>query len=109
MRQYPERLIAFSPEVDAERRAAKAFLYRNLYNSPSLAPEKQQAENVIHDLFAFWMAQPSTLPRSYRDKISEESPARVICDYIAGMTDTYILEQHEKHCGRGAVARVRGN
>ena len=109
VRCYPERLIAFSPEVNAERTAAKTFLYQNLYNSPSLAPEKQQAENVIHDLFAFWMAQPSTLPRSYRDKIRNEPPARVICDYIAGMTDTYILEQYDKHCGRGATARARGN
>jgi dGTPase len=109
VRAYPERLIAFSTEVDGERQAAKAFLYRTLYNSPALGPEKQQAESVIHELFAFWMAQPSTLPRSYRDKIRNEPQARVICDYIAGMTDTYILEQHAKYCGRGAIARVRGN
>ena len=109
VRQYPERLVAFSPEVDTERRTAKAFLYRTLYNSPALEPEKQKAESVIHELFAFWMAQPSTLPRNYRDKIRNEPQARVICDYIAGMTDTYIVEQYEKHCGRGAMARVRGN
>src|SRR5581483_5727774 len=109
VRQYPERLLAFSPEVDSERRTAKAFLYRTLYNSPALEPEKQKAESVIRELFAFWMAQPSTLPRSYRDKIRNEPEARVICDYIAGMTDTYILEQYERHCGRGAMARVPGN
>ena len=45
------------------------------------------------------MTHPESLPRSYREKAEEESLARVICDYIAGMTDPFIFEQHEKHCG----------
>jgi dGTPase len=109
VRRYPERLVAFSPEVDAERSKAKGFLYQNLYNWPALAPEKQQAESVIAELFEHWMAEPSSLPRSYRDKLQHESPPRVICDYIAGMTDNYILEQYEKHCRRGTAVRARAD
>jgi dGTPase len=45
------------------------------------------------------MKQPEKLPSSYREKASQEPLPRVICDYIAGMTDNYIYEQHGKHCG----------
>jgi len=109
VRHHPGRLVAFSAEVDGERRHAKKFLYENLYNRPALAPEKKQAESVITELFTYWTREPSSLPRTYREKLRTESPARVICDYIAGMTDNYILEQFEKHCGRGAAARMRAD
>jgi dGTPase len=99
LRAYPERLAAFSPEVEAERKQNKDFLYENLYYSPSLADEKDDAERIVRELFAFWMQHPEALPRSYREKAQEESLPRVICDYIAGMTDPYIFEQYEKYCG----------
>jgi len=97
---HPDRLAAFSPTVEAERKQNKEFLYENLYFSPSLAGEKDDAERVVTDLFAFWMDHPETLPHNYQDKAREEGLPRVICDYIAGMTDPFIFEQHEKHCAR---------
>ncbi len=101
VRQHGERLAAFSPAVDAERRQAKDFLYENLYFSPALADEKDDAERVVGELFAFWMEHPQALPHNYQTKAKEanESLPRVICDYIAGMTDNFIFEQYEKHCG----------
>jgi dGTPase len=100
VRIQPQRLAAFSPEVDAERKQSKNFLYENLYLSPTLAPEKDDAERVVSDLFAFWMQNPTALPRQYQEKAHQDSLPRVICDYIAGMTDNFIFEHHEKHCGR---------
>jgi len=99
VRHHRERLAAFSPEVEAERRQIKDFLYANLYYSPSLAGEKDDAERIVTELFALWMENPSALPHQYQDKAEEESLPRVICDYIAGMTDHYIIEQYDKHCG----------
>jgi dGTPase len=98
VRQYPERLAAFSMEVEAERRAAKRFLYENLYLSPTLEPEKDDAERIVSELFCFWMQKPGALPLSYQQKAEEEALPRVICDYIAGMTDNFIYEQYEKYC-----------
>ena len=98
IRHHPERLAAFSPKVEAERKQNKEFLYETLYFSPSLAGEKDEAERVVSQLFAFWIAHPESLPHQYQEKAKEESLPRVICDYIAGMTDPFILEQHEKHC-----------
>ncbi len=98
VRKWPERLVGLSPEVERERSQAKEFLHANLYFSPALAQEKEDAENVISELFNFWMKQPAQLPPSYQEKASQEPLARVVCDYIAGMTDNYIYEQFDKYC-----------
>jgi dGTPase len=100
VRHHPDRLAAFSPEVESERKQSKTFLYENLYYSPSLSGEKEDAERIVKELFAFWMAHPEMLPHNYQEKAKEDSLPRVVCDYIAGMTDTFIIEQYEKHCGR---------
>ena len=99
LRAHSERLAAFSPAVDTERRQSKTFLYDNLYYSPALSEEKDDAERVVSELFSFWMDHPETLPHSYQEKAQQESLPRVVCDYIAGMTDNFIFEQYEKHCG----------
>jgi dGTPase len=90
------RIAGLSPEIEQERRHAKQFLYRNLYFSSALEPEKDDADRIIAELFDLWMKQPGKLPSSYQEKAEQEPLARVICDYIAGMTDNYIYEQYEK-------------
>src|SRR6266852_4830899 len=99
VRACPHRLATFSPEVEEERRGAKEFLYQHLYFSAALDPEKDDAERIIRQLFEFWMEKPESLPQSYQEKAGVESLARVVCDYIAGMTDNFIYEQYEKYCG----------
>ncbi len=98
VRAHSARLAAFSPQADGERRRAKEFLYQNLYYSPDLEPEKADAERVVGELFEYWMRNPAALPGNYREKAASEPLQRVVCDYIAGMTDPYILQQHEKFC-----------
>jgi dGTPase len=100
VRNLPQRLAAFSPAVDAERKQSKDFLYENLYFSSALADEKDEAERIVGELFSFWMENPAALPNNYQEKAKEDSFPRVICDYIAGMTDNFIFEQYEKYCGR---------
>ncbi|MEO5936449.1 MAG: dGTP triphosphohydrolase, partial [Terriglobales bacterium] len=109
VRAATQRLAAFSDAVEAERKACKQFLYNNLYYSPDLKRDKQQMESIIRDLFGFWMEHPEKLPASYRDDLrtKESSPARIVCDYIAGMTDNFILEQHRLHCGGNALSAER--
>ncbi len=106
VRAHRERLAAFSPEVDAERAQAKQFLNQRLYSNSALKPEKAHSERVMAELFEYWVEHPDALPKTYREKARHEPPHRVVCDYIAGMTDHYILEQHEKACG-GKSAKAR--
>ena len=98
VRRFPERLVSLSPDAEEERRATKNFLYENLYFSPSLSDEKSDAEVVVAALFGYWLEQPSDLPPQYQEKARREPLPRVICDYIAGMTDPFIFEQYEKFC-----------
>jgi len=102
VRRYPKRLAAFSDEVETERAQTKSFLYENLYFSKALEPEKDAAERVITELFEHWIANPDALPASHREKAQREPLPRVVCDYIAGMTDNFILDQHGKLITRNA-------
>ena len=96
LRKYPERLAAFSPEVEQERREAKAFLYKTLYDSKPLQPEKVKAEKIVTETFDYLVAHPEALPPSYQEKIEHEKLVRVVCDYIAGMTDHYVEDLRKK-------------
>ncbi|HEV2113515.1 MAG TPA: deoxyguanosinetriphosphate triphosphohydrolase [Terriglobales bacterium] len=99
VRAHPQRLVGFDAAMEAERRQAKDFLYERLYYSRELQPEKELAERIVTELFEHWIAHPEALPESYHAKLKREPLPRIICDYIAGMTDNYILEQHEKMLG----------
>lgn len=60
-----------------------------------LSEDRERLEDVISDLFRFWMENPGELPASYQEQLEQEKPARVVCDYIAGMTDNFILREHD--------------
>ncbi len=99
IRDFPRRVASLSPQVEDERKQAKEFLFDNLYLSSALEPGKDDAERVIGALFSLWMAEPEHLPSAYREKARQEPLPRVVCDYIAGMTDSFIYEQYEKYLG----------
>ena len=96
IRNYPERLAGFSFDVERERREVKGFLSQALYNSKELEPEKRQAEKIINDVFTHLMEHPDRLPHAYQQRAADEKLARVVCDYIAGMTDHYIEDLRKK-------------
>jgi dGTPase len=96
VRRWPARMCAFSPQVDEERLQIKDFLYRNVYFNPRLERDKKAGEQVIAELFAFFLQSPQNLPASYQEKARQEPLHRVVCDFVAGMTDGYILEQHRR-------------
>ena len=105
VRRHPERLVAFSPEIEEHRHQLRRFLYERLYCSPDLQPEKDAAERTVHELFDYWTGRPQALPASYREKTRHQPLPRVVCDYIAGMTDNFIQEQHAALCGKKVVVR----
>ena len=103
LRLSPERLAAFSPEVEAERRQAKSFLHEALYNTKQLEPEKRKAESITTDVFNYLVTHPEALPRGHQERVGDEKLARVVCDYIAGMTDHYIEDLRKKLITRKIV------
>ncbi len=94
IRALGRRLAVFSPETETERIEEKTYLHEALYTCPALEREHDKAETVVTELFEFWAAEPEALPESYFAEIETEGLARVIADYIAGMTDNFILLQY---------------
>jgi dGTPase len=94
IRNAPHRLAAFSPEMEELRLEAKRYLYANLYNCEELARDHEEAARVIAELFRAWTADPSLLPSGYASRVQEEGAPRVAADYIAGMTDNFIMTQY---------------
>ena len=94
IRLHPTRLARFSPEMERLRLEEKHYLYNTLYSCAHLTLEHDKAEEVVKALFDFWIDDPQELPRSYIDQIAGEGLARVVADYIAGMTDSFILHQY---------------
>lgn len=90
VRDFPRRLIAFSADAERHNRELKQFLYRSVYDNETLLDQRQRGAEMVRQLFAAYMDQPSLLPRSYQSRAAAEPLHRVACDYIAGMTDTFV-------------------
>jgi dGTPase len=94
IRNLQARVAVFSPQAEEQRLQEKKYLYDTLYTCPALELEHSKAEEVIEELFEFWMNHPEELPGSYFAEVEVEGHARVVADYIAGMTDNFILLQY---------------
>jgi len=92
-------VVAFSEELAAADRAVKAFLGENMYRHYKVNRMTSQARRVVGEIFDLLFAEPELLPAEWRGRAEEKDAAgraRVIADYIAGMTDRYALEVHRK-------------
>jgi dGTPase len=96
VRRHPVRLAAFAPEAAAATTALKSFLRRSVYFSELLAEERRHSAAMISELFGYFLDNPERLPESYREETSGQPPARVVCDYIAGMTDGFFRRTYEQ-------------
>jgi len=96
VRRTRERIIGFAPEFDEIRLELKRFLYEQLYEHPRVAEANDRAAEAIRDLFAIYRATPDLLPAHVRARIELDGEARVVADYVAGMTDRFALEERER-------------
>ncbi len=96
VRALPENVVAPSPQTHAMTRELKHFLYERLYRHPRVVRMQIKAERILTALFEAYLAEPGQLPRDEQEKLAERSLHRVICDYIAGMTDRYALQEYAK-------------
>lgn len=94
IRALGQRVAVFSEQAETERLQEKKYLYDTLYTCDALEQEHQKAEEVVTELFNFWMEEPEELPEAYFAEVESEGLARVVADYIAGMTDNFILLQY---------------
>jgi dGTPase len=93
VRRSPTRLAAFSPTIAAENSTLKKFLFARLYSRPEIAEDRDRSVAALGALFNFYMEQPSRMPKHYAELAEREPRHRVVCDYVAGMTDQFLLRQ----------------
>ncbi|MGH9779097.1 MAG: deoxyguanosinetriphosphate triphosphohydrolase, partial [Candidatus Acidiferrales bacterium] len=91
VRRHATRLVDFSPEGSGHSQALKRFLHRRLYSHPQILEDRDRAVGVVERLFELYLAQPDRMPKQYFEQTQTAPVHRVACDYIAGMTDTYLL------------------
>ncbi len=107
-------MLAFGSEMRALTTVLKQFLFRNLYRHPQVMQTNTLAKQIIGELFAEYMVAPQELPESYASATNGvlavyEEPAlhaRVVADYIAGMTDRFASREHERLTGRRLLAEL---
>ena len=84
----------------ADLKVIRAFLFERMYRAPSVIEMRQRVTLVVEELFPFFMAHPDQLPKQWRKDVeeisSEEDLARIVSDYIAGMTDRFAIQCHER-------------
>ena len=96
VREHPERLAGLSPQMEAERAQAKKHLHLRLYVSDQIQAHHQLAEDVVSEMFRYWVQNPDQLPQSHAAAAAVDGAPRVVADYIAGMTDNFILDRFRR-------------
>lgn len=96
VRLTKKRFIAFSDKMQKDRREIRDFLTKNLYHHYRVIRMTSKAKRFIVDLFKEYSKNPKQLPPFVEQRASCEEIHRVICDYIAGMTDRFALDEHKK-------------
>jgi len=96
LRNFNKQVVAFSPEMARKNRELKRFLMQNLYRHHKVERMRVKAERYLEQLFEVYLKHPTLLPIKHQHKMERDGRERVICDYIAGMTDRFALDEFKR-------------
>ncbi|MGP3696314.1 deoxyguanosinetriphosphate triphosphohydrolase [Rhodobacter sp. NSM] len=103
IRQMGATVIRFSKPLYQELKVIRSFLFHRMYRAPSVMRERAKVTQVVNDLFPLFMRRPELLPQEWRRDVEaaedETALARIVADYVAGMTDRFALQEHLRLCG----------
>ena len=96
LRNAGKSVVSFSNEVSKQNQVLKKFLWDHLYTHFRVVRMEEKAKRILTALFQAYMNRPQQLPLEFRERMKSEPQARIICDYMAGMTDRFAVEEHQK-------------
>jgi dGTPase len=99
IRRAPKRLAGFSDAAAARNRELKRFLFEHIYNHPAITEDRDRSVRCLEELFIYYLGRKGSMPASYEELAQTESRHVIVCDYIAGMTDQFLLRRHHEHFG----------
>ena len=109
VRNYGKVLIGFSESMKSQSLALKQFLFNRLYRHPQVVQTMETAQQLVRELFAAYMVEPERMKPRYVQRVrsadSLPERARVVADFIAGMTDRYAAHEHERITGLQLLSR----
>jgi len=103
VRHAGRMMVQFTPELWEDLRVIRKFLFTRMYRAPVVIEMREAVTHMIDELFPFFMENPAELPKQWRKDVacagSETALARIVSDYIAGMTDRFAIQEHKRLIG----------
>ena len=96
IRSLSSNVVTHSKAMQAKNRELKDFLYNNLYRHWRVMRMASKARRFLTQLFQLYLEEPRLLPRQTQARLEDETLHRLVCDYVAGMTDRYALQEYQK-------------
>ncbi len=104
-------MVQFSRDIFTDLKEIRGFLFERMYRAPSVVVMRAEVTGVVNDLFPYFMSHPEQLPKQWRKDVEEAQGettlARIVSDYIAGMTDRFALQEHARLLGGQDFAKHR--
>ena len=103
VRHAGRMLVQFTPALWSDLKVIRQFLFERMYRAPAVVEMRVAVTRMVDDLFPFYMNNPDQLPKQWRKDVAEARDtttlARIVADYIAGMTDRFAASEHERLLG----------
>ena len=99
VRRQPKPLVRYSPKRRELNLELRGYLYKNLYYNPVVHEPNERAVRVMEQLFQYYLKHPAEVGTQSRKRIKKIGLHRAVCDYIAGMTDRYVIQEHNRLFG----------
>jgi dGTPase len=106
IRRAPRRLAGFSEAAAEHNAELKRFLFAHIYNHPAITEDRDRSVQCLEELFGHYLETPGSMPASYEELAQMEARHVIVCDYMAGMTDHFLLRQHHEHFGGKAHSSI---
>ena len=103
IRRAPQRLAGFSDDAAQQNAGLKRFLFGHIYEAPAITEDRDRSVRCLEQLFIFYLETPGSMPESHEESARTEPRHLAVCDYIAGMTDSFLLRQHREHFGASST------
>ena len=107
IRISPRRLAGFSDALSQRNAELKRFLFKHIYNHAAITEDRDHSVHCLEQLFVYYLDSPGSMPASHEELTRTEPRHVVVCDYIAGMTDQFLLRKHKEHFAPGGTLASR--
>ncbi len=114
VRHAGRMMVQFSPHIWADLKVIREFLFHRMYRAPEVVETRAKVTRIVQELFPLFMQSPDLLPKQWRKDVDdiagdETALARIVCDYISGMTDRFAIVEHARLTGQDPEPGLRAS